>query len=294
VADVPVEIISIEDDPYGNLTDGGNAAIGNSTCQVGATIEQGDAYTCTFLAEVAGSAGDLVTDTVTVEAEIPSNNGNDTPVEVTSKESEAATEAEAGEAETDADATADAEAAPAQNGVPIQASASATVTMTAAPPIVITVTKTADPEVAYVPSDTIEYLIDVANGSAADVPVRLQALVDDVYGDPTDTGNTAIENSTCAVGAVIEPGGSYSCTFEAVVEGEVGFMLTDTITATVLDRRQREVTAQDDATVTMVAEPPDTGGELSTPILALGLAMMGAALLLAGTAIRTMRIQAKR
>ena len=228
----------------------------------------------------------MVTDTVTVEAQIPSVNGT------TEEVSSAVTEAEA-DADSKDEAVADeeVEAVLAVNGEPLQASAAATVTITAAPPIVITVTKTADPQVAYVPSDTIEYLVDVTNGSTDEVPVRLESLMDDVYGDPTDGANTAIENSTCAVGEVIESGANYTCTFEAVVEGEVGFMVTDTITATVIDRRQREVSAQDDATVTMVAEPPDTGGEISTPILALGLAMLGAALLLAGTAIRAVKLQ---
>ncbi len=264
VASVAVDLTGLDDVPHGDLADPGNAAIANSTCQLDQTIQQGDSYQCTFRAEVGGSAGDLVTDTVTATAQITTASG--TVDSVTT-------------------------AAPAANGTPVQASDTATVTITAAPPLLITVTKTADPEIAYVPSDTIQYLVDVTNGSEEGVPVRLRALTDDIYGDPTDSGNTEITNSTCALGDVIEPGDSYTCTFEAVVEGEVGLMVTDTITATVIDSRQREVTGKDDATVTLVTEPPDTGGETTAPILALGLAMLGAALLLAGTAIRALRVQ---
>ena len=267
VANIAADLTGLDDAPHGDLTDPGNTEIANSTCQLDQTIQQGGSYQCTFQARVEGSAGDLVTDTVTATAQITTASGTVDPV---------TTEA------------------PAANGTLVQASDTATVTITAAPPLLITVTKTADPEVAYVPSDTIQYLVDVTNGSAEGVPVRLRALTDDVYGDPTDASNTQIANSTCALGDVIQPGDSYTCTFEAVVEGEVGLMVTDTITATVIDSIQREATGQDDATVTLVTEPPDTGGELTTPILALGLAMLGAALLLAGTALRSMRAQPRR
>lgn len=267
VAGVDIELTGLDDDPYGDVTDPGNTDIVTSTCELTQTIPQGDSYRCTFQADVAGSAGDMVTDTVTATAHLAALS--------------LATDAEIVTAQAD-------------NGVAVQASDLATVTITIAPPILITVTKTADPEVVYAPTGTVKYWIDVTNGSGPGVPVTLTALTDDIYGDPTQVANTEVANSTCALGEGIQPGDTYQCSFEAVVEGEVGIMVTDTITATAIDQRQREVTGRDDATVTLVTEPPDTGGDLPAPIIALGLAMLGASLLLAGTAVRVWKAQPRR
>jgi hypothetical protein len=135
-------------------------------------------------------------------------------------------------------------------------------------------------------SGTVTYELGVTNQSQPGYDVRVSTLADDIYGDPTDTSNTEIFSSTCTLGEVLEPGDTYSCTFGALVEGEVGFTVTDTFTATVMDRLQREASERAQASVTMVTEPPPTGGAFSAPILALGLAMMGTSLLLAGTATR--------
>jgi hypothetical protein len=61
-------LISLMDDVYGDLTDDGNPDISDSTCEL-VTIEPGVTYECTFGAEVTGSAGDSVTDTVTAIAQ---------------------------------------------------------------------------------------------------------------------------------------------------------------------------------------------------------------------------------
>jgi hypothetical protein len=238
VANVPVELTELEDAPYGDLSDGGNTAISNSTCQVGATIQQGSSYTCTFQAEVSGKVGDEIEDTVTATAQ-------------------------------------------SESGRKAQASDPATVTIIPAPPIGIRVSKTADPEVVYAPEGDVKYWVGATNESDPRVPVTLTDLVDDIYGDLADGDNSAISNSTCEIEVTIQPGDTYRCSFEATVRGEVGDTVTDIVTATALDEREREVTASDDATVTLVTEPPDTGVALPMPLAAAGLAMLGAGLLLA-------------
>ena len=63
-----VTLTDLTDDPYGDLTDSGNASISDSTCATGGTIGVGGTYTCTFKATVNGTAGESKTDTVTATA----------------------------------------------------------------------------------------------------------------------------------------------------------------------------------------------------------------------------------
>jgi uncharacterized repeat protein (TIGR01451 family) len=68
-----VTVDRMHDNVYGNLTNPGNRNISNSTCKL-VTIQPGDTYQCTFDAQVAGSPGSSVTDTVTVR--VTDANGN--------------------------------------------------------------------------------------------------------------------------------------------------------------------------------------------------------------------------
>lgn len=60
----PAQITSLVDNLYGDLYDADNPNISNSTCKP-VTIEAQGAYSCTFQAEVTGSAGDRVTNIMT-------------------------------------------------------------------------------------------------------------------------------------------------------------------------------------------------------------------------------------
>ena len=64
----PVTLTDLIDVPYGDLTDGANPKISESTCTTGGTIGVGATYTCTFKATVNGTAGESKTDTVTATA----------------------------------------------------------------------------------------------------------------------------------------------------------------------------------------------------------------------------------
>jgi uncharacterized repeat protein (TIGR01451 family) len=68
-----LNLVRLEDNLYGDLTDLANAKIKNSTCGL-VTIQPGDTYQCTFQAEVTGNSGSSVTDTVTAKARDASDN----------------------------------------------------------------------------------------------------------------------------------------------------------------------------------------------------------------------------
>jgi fimbrial isopeptide formation D2 family protein len=82
-------LVRLEDDLYGDLTNTGNSQISSSTCSLG-TIQPGDTYQCTFQAEVTGSGGNSVTDTVTAKA-------RDTADNVAQASAQATVNVEAGE-----------------------------------------------------------------------------------------------------------------------------------------------------------------------------------------------------
>ena len=117
-------------------------------------------------------------------------------------------------------------------------------------------------------------------------PVELIELTDDLYGDLTAGGNISITNSTCELSVVIVAGKPYQCSFEATVDGQAGDKVTDEVTAKVEDEGQDEAEASDDATVKIVAEPPDTGAGLPVATAAGALAAAGLLLTAAGTAVR--------
>jgi uncharacterized repeat protein (TIGR01451 family) len=144
----------------------------------------------------------------------------------------------------------------------------------------IYVTKTADPASVYVPGGTVTYTVRVDNsGSEA---VTLTSLIDKPYGDITAASNTAISTTTCAVTQVISGGNYYACSFKAMVIGNVGDSTTDVVTATVQDAEQNVMQAKDDAKVVVVAKPPPTGVDLPGSYVAVGLAVVGVALLAVG------------
>jgi uncharacterized repeat protein (TIGR01451 family) len=106
----------------------------------------------------------------------------------------------------------------------------------------IAVEKTADPISVDEPGDTVTFTVIVTNTSGE--PVTLTSLVDDVYGGLDGQGN-------CAVPAVIGVGGSYTCAFPGAVNGDAFTSHTDVVTATANDDELNEVSASDEAAVTV-------------------------------------------
>ena len=130
----------------------------------------------------------------------------------------------------------------------------AVVSLTDVPPTV-TVAKTALPEVRVAPGGLFTFGLTVTNTSFE--PVTITALTDDVYGDLAQrTGSSC----GAAVGTVLDPGEVLGCTFEGELTGAVGDAQTDVVTVTVTDDDGSKGTAQDDATIRLVApgEAPTT------------------------------------
>jgi uncharacterized repeat protein (TIGR01451 family) len=66
VSSDPVTLTELTDDIYGDLTDGANPLISNSTCALETVLVGTPPYSCTFDVDFFGNSGDSVTDTVTV------------------------------------------------------------------------------------------------------------------------------------------------------------------------------------------------------------------------------------
>jgi hypothetical protein len=123
----------------------------------------------------------------------------------------------------------------------------AVVALTDVPPSV-TIAKSALPETRVAPGGLFTFGLTIASTSVE--PVTITSLDDDVYGDlAQQTG------SSCAalVGSTLDPGEQASCTFEGQLTGEVGDAQTDVVTITVTDDEGSTGTAQDDATIRLVA-----------------------------------------
>ncbi|MCA1683671.1 MAG: DUF11 domain-containing protein, partial [Actinobacteria bacterium] len=131
-------------------------------------------------------------------------------------------------------------------GNSVTASDDAVVSLTPGAPT-IGVTKTADPSSRPAPGGTFTFTVTVTNTSTR--PLTITRLVDDIYGDLNGQG-------TCAVGAVLAPGETYTCSFPAEFRGNAGDQQTDTVTATGRDEQGREVTSTAKATVSLTAVPP--------------------------------------
>ncbi len=109
----------------------------------------------------------------------------------------------------------------------------------------INVVKTANPITVYEPGGEVTFTVDVTNLSSPTDPVTITSLVDDVHGDLNGQG-------TCAVPFTLQPGETYTCQFTALVEGNAGYVETDTVTASGTDDEGYPVSDYDDATVTIL------------------------------------------
>ncbi|MFN2503421.1 MAG: hypothetical protein ABR540_04165, partial [Acidimicrobiales bacterium] len=159
----------------------------------------------------------------------------------------------------------------------------ATVTITGVPPT-IAVTKVANPSSLPAPGGTFTFTVGVTNTSTE--VVTITKLVDDIYGDLNGRG-------TCAIGAVLQPGDTYTCSFPGEFRGSGGATQTDTVTATGVDNEGNTTTAEAKAQV-RISQPPliaftgtDTGrhARMAGGLLILGLMMVGATLRSRGLAL---------
>jgi len=114
-------------------------------------------------------------------------------------------------------------------------------------PPTVTVIKDADPASRVEPGGPFTFLVTVTNTSFE--PVTLVSLTDDVYGNLNGRG-------TCAIGAVLPPGGSYKCQFTVDFRAPAGSSQVDRVFATVVDNDNSRATANDEARISITPAPP--------------------------------------
>ena len=133
----------------------------------------------------------------------------------------------------------------------------AVVTLTDVLPTV-TVDKTADPATRLAPGGDFTFNVKVTNTSLE--PVTITTLTDDVYGNLATKGTC-----TSAIGRVLQPGQTYSCSFTGQFQGNAGQSQTDVVTVVVADNENNTATDTDDAVVRLVAPPARVLNEQVTP-----------------------------
>ena len=100
------------------------------------------------------------------------------------------------------------------------------------------------------PGGPVTFTVVVSNTSTIS-RITLDSLVDDPYGDLNGRGD-------CAVGAVLDPGDTYSCSFTVDVMGQGGDQVVDLVTASGQSELAVPVEASDDAVVSIL----DSGEDL--------------------------------
>jgi hypothetical protein len=121
----------------------------------------------------------------------------------------------------------------------------------------ISVDKTASPDSLPATGGSVTFTVVVTNHSIE--PVTITSLMDDVYGNLDGVGS-------CAIGALLAPDESYTCSFVKVIPAKAGAHV-DVVTAIAVDDEQHEATAHDDAVVTVAKAAPsgEVEGTSGTP-----------------------------
>ena len=118
------------------------------------------------------------------------------------------------------------------------------------PSATIEVTKSVSPTTLAEPSGLASYTIVVANqGIDPANPFTLTSLVDDKFGNLHGKDG-------CSVPQTIQPGLSYTCSFNATISGNAGQFHTNVVTASGVDSRGNTDSDTDDATVTFTGVDP--------------------------------------
>ncbi len=149
----------------------------------------------------------------------------------------------------------------------------ASVTITDVPPTVV-VTKTAGVDSVPEPGGPVTFTVEVENTSFEAVTVT--SINDSVEGGAPFSvlapATAPVTATTCAAGAPIAAGDTYTCTFTLNVSGNAGDVVDDTVVATVVDDDGTQATDDDDASVTITDVPPtievmkdDGGASVAAP-----------------------------
>ncbi|MFC2038100.1 hypothetical protein ACFLYD_09140 [Chloroflexota bacterium] len=132
----------------------------------------------------------------------------------------------------------------------------------------IRVTKTADPTFVKEPGDSVEFVIEVTNASLTNLTIR--SLVDTVF--------SLDAHCSDAVGTVLEPDETYSCTFSEAIEGSAPAFHRNEVTAAAADGWGITDTESAEAMVTITDEKPSLClplGLIFLVLLLIVLAVLG-------------------
>ena len=215
-----VNIVSLQDFPYGDITTIGGA-ITDTTCSVTPPIQlvPGASYSCAFTTTISGAIGDVIFDTVSAAGTDDNSNfvvGSD--------------------------------------------SAAVEIVGTVLPPPPVSVTKVANPTAIAERDtpQPVTYVVRVFNPSNV-VSIRVIDVDDDIYDIKGDdpSKNPALPLLDCPLPFDLAPRASRLCAFSGAVDGFAGETVTDTVTVEVcaLPNCNSFGFASDDATVAIVGNP---------------------------------------
>jgi uncharacterized repeat protein (TIGR01451 family) len=100
-------------------------------------------------------------------------------------------------------------------------------------PAALAVTKTPNPLSVSEAGGMVTFTVQVRNSSVAD-SVTLTQFVDSLYGDLAGA-DTPVANNTCTPGQTLAVGAVYTCTFSAMITGELGSAHHNTLTVSGVD-----------------------------------------------------------
>lgn len=119
----------------------------------------------------------------------------------------------------------------------------------------IRVVKSADPTQISSVGENVTYTFTVTNPTA-DRTIVVDQLDDSLYGQLGENPDGLLSND-CALPQTLGPGADYTCQITVFIDGEVGDQIVNVVTVRGHDEETNEpVSDDDDATVTVVAEPP--------------------------------------
>jgi len=162
---------------------------------------------------------------------------------------------DAGDSETDVVTASGTD----DEGNPVSDTDDATVTVTNTPPTVaVSKTNDADGDTVYTDDESI----DEPGGS---VPFKV-VVTNTSNEDVTIISLSDAGKGTCATGATLAPGASYTCTFSESVTGDAGDTFTKSVSVTVEDNDGATASASDDTLVRIVnVDPTATVDKTAAP-----------------------------
>jgi len=117
------------------------------------------------------------------------------------------------------------------------------------------VTKSADRDQVSEPGEPVTFHLVISNTSDADTIV-LDAILDSVYGDLTDSNNAALLETDCAAGEMLAVGESTECSFTAMVSGQPGNVHMNRVTIIGTDNDGTTVTDNGSLMIEIIDVPP--------------------------------------